>query len=320
MRGDRTTFEPGLEATVYTHDLAVGEAKFPVWTLATRGLAASGQREVVFTIVRNAASGREFPKGVLGYIPVLKHFASQGRIVGEGGVSGYRAPGPFGLGPFVGVAFMDAEAIPEIPLPDAAMAGVFLTESELAMASACSTRRVLNRLGRAARYFPAPYWSDASRGSVYALDDSRVSLLAKFEHATVADAFATLRGDVMDLSIPQTFATTLASRTASRLVSAILPARERGVTAALVWSPGQTEPEAIFADGPRPTAFAATFVAFVPNDAEQDDIRFMEDGYVVLLSQGSADQLVAKLRAGTPLELRGGSEKRTLRIAVTRTN
>src|SRR5262249_9802594 len=215
-------------------------------------------------------------------------------------------------------AFMDAEPIPEIPLPDAALAGVFLTEGELSMASSCSTRRVLNRLGKAARYFPAPYWSDASRESVYTVEDSRRSLLAKSERATVADAFATLRGDVMDLSIPHAFATTLASRTESRLVSAILPGRERGVMAALVWSPGQTEPEAIFADGGQPTAFPATFVAFIPNDAAEDDIRFMEDGYVVLLSKASADHLIAKLRAGSPLELRGGSQERTLRIAVTR--
>src|SRR5262249_15726321 len=171
MKTHRTTFEPGLEATVYTHDLTVGGATLPVWTLTTSGLAASRQREVVFTIVRNGASGRAFPEGVLGYIPALKQFASQGRIVGEGGVSGYRVPGPFGLGPFVGVAFMDAEPIPEIPLPDAALAGVFLTEGELSMASSCSTRRVLNRLGKAARYFPAPYWSDASRESVYTVED-----------------------------------------------------------------------------------------------------------------------------------------------------
>jgi hypothetical protein len=320
MKSARTTFEPGLEATVHAYDLAVGGTELPVWTLTTRGLAASQQREVAFTIVRNAASGREFPKGVLDYVPALKHFASQGRVVGDGGVSGYRAPGPFGLGSFVGVAFMDAETIPGVPLPDAALAGVFLTESELAMASSCGARRVLNRLGRAARYFPSPYWSDASRESVYTLEDSRRSLLARFEHATVADAFATLRGDVMDLSIPRAFATTLASRTESRLVSAILPGREHGVSAALVWSPGQAEPEAIFAEGPRPTAFAATFVAFVPNDADRDDIRFMEDGYVVLLSKGSADHLVAKLGAGAPLELGGGSHERTLRIAVTGTD
>ena len=175
-------------------------------------------------------------------------------------------------------------------------------------------------MGKAARYFPTPYWSDPSRQSVHAMQDAGTSLLAKFERTTVANAFATLRENAMDLCIPGSFATILASRTEDRVPSAILPGREPGISAALVWTPGQSEPEAIFAMGPPPTAVAATFVALIPNDAAEDDIRFMEDGYVVLLSTESAQRLVIDLRAAAPVELRGREQERTLRIAVKRSS
>src|SRR5262249_54109030 len=216
MPTQRTTLESGLEVTVHSHDLAVAGTSLPAWTLVTSGLSAFGQREVVLTIIRRDASREAFPEGVLGYIPVLKHFASQGRIVDDGGVSGYRSPGPFRLGSFVGLAFMNAPNIPGIPLPDAALAGVFLTEGELAMASACSTRRVLNQLGKVARYFPSPYWSDPYRQPVYMVEDVGKSLLGRVDRATVRSAAATLRGNVMELSIPESFAVTLAARTEGR--------------------------------------------------------------------------------------------------------
>jgi hypothetical protein len=316
MQTKRTSLEPGLDITIHAYDLPVQGSALPLWTLITNGLSAFGQREVVFTIVRRGATARAFPDGVVGYIPALKHFASQGRLVDDGGLSGYRAPGPFGLGSFVGVAFMNAPAIPGMSLPEAALAGIFLTEGELSMASTCSVRRVLHRLGKAARYFPTPHWSDPSRQSVYTVEDAAKSLLCKLERETVPHAAATIRGDVMHLTLPSSFATTLADRIEGRVVSAILPTLEPGVSAALVWSPGQTEPEAICADGPAPTAIAGTFVALIPNDAEDDVVRFMEDGCVVVLSTQSAQRLVASLRTATAVELRG--EHRALRITVSR--
>jgi hypothetical protein len=277
------------------------------------------QREVVLTILRTS-NHDGFPEGIIGYVPALKHFASQGRLVDDGGVSGYQAPGPFGFGAFVGLAFFGAPPIEGVALPDNALAGVFLTEGELAMATTCSVRRVLNRLGKAQRYFPVPFWSDPNRPSVYSVGDANQSLLAKIAHASLPAATATLRGNAMHLRLPSSFAAKLAERIEARAASALLPGRERGVEAALVWSPGQQEPEAIFVDGPPPTAYAATFVALVHSDADQDDIRFMEDGYAVLLSARSADRLVAALRAKEPFEVLGGVPRRSLAVACLETN
>ncbi|MGC4089964.1 MAG: hypothetical protein QM756_19165 [Polyangiaceae bacterium] len=217
----------------------------------------------------------------------------------------------------MGLGFFDAPPLPGVSFPNDALAGVFLTEGELAMASESSAYRVFNALGRAARYFPVPFWSDPGRASVYQTGDAARSILAQLPRARVPGASATLRGDVMYLSVPSTFAVVLAERIERREASAILPDRAPGVTAALVWHPGQKEPEAIFAEASDPSAMAATFVAFVPNDAERDEIRFMEDGYAILLSAQSASELATSLKSGSTLQLTGGSDGRALVVAMT---
>jgi hypothetical protein len=314
---ERTSLEPGLSVVLHTYDLPLHDAWHPAWTLVTSGLSLVNQREVALTILRTGAEDEAFPRGVLEYIPALKRFAAEGHIVRAGDISGYRAPGPFQLASFVGLAFFDAPAIPGVELADDALTGLFLTEGELAMASRCSVSRVLNRLGKAARHFPAPHWTNPLRPPVYTLADVDQSILTQMSRAVVSQASATLRGDVLSLSIPRAFAKALAERTASGEASAVLPRWHADTGAALVWSVGQREPEAIIAEGTEPSAFAATFVALVPNDAAEDEIRFMEDGYAVVLSVQSKRHLVDSLQSGTPYELRDAARGRTLRVIFT---
>jgi hypothetical protein len=313
MKSERKSLEAGLDVTLYSHDLPVHDSSQPAWTLVTNGLASWGQREVAFTILRAGDAADAFPEGVIGYVSALKHFASNGKVVGVNDVSGYRAPGPFRLASFVGVVFFEAPAIPGVALPPDVLTGVFLTEGELQMASRCSVRRVLHRLGKATRQFPAPYWTNPLRPSVYSGEDVERSLLGKMPRATVAQASATLEGEAMSLFIPRSFAAALAERLAQGEPSAILPGSLAGANAALVWSAGQSEPEAIIAQGADPTAIAATFVALVPFGEADHDVQFFEDGYCALLSARSQPRVVEALRSGKPFEVRG-KLNRVLRV------
>lgn len=316
MKQESATLEPGLVAILYTHELAIRDATCPAWTLVSDGLAAFGQREISLTVLRTDTTLETFPEGVIDYLRALKHFASEGKLVRSGDVSGYRAPGPFGLGAFVGVAYYDAPAIAGIERPADALAGVFLTEGEFAMATRCSTRRVLNRLGKEARHFPTPYWSNPLRASVYAVSDVEQSILSQFPRAVLASASATLRGETLHLKLPRDFALSLAERVAAGEAAAVLPSREPGVDAALVWTPGQRDPEAIIADDSDPSAIAATFVGFAPASTPHDELRFMEDGYAALLSATSASALAQALRAASPFELSDAASARSLRVTV----
>lgn len=310
----RTTLEPDLHVEVHAHDLTVGDVVYPVWTLLTEGLALHGQQEVMFVIVRAGAAAEDFPPGVLAYVPALKQFAQQGRVVRDGGISGYRAPGPFRLGRFVGVAFVDRTSVTGMDVPEDTLVGIFLTEGELAMASRCGVRRVLYRLGRQATYFPVPFWSDPGRLSVYAVDDAEESILSKMAHAAAPGSYATLADDHMRVRLPPQFARMLADQLEANRPSALIPDREPTVEAALVWSPDQTEAEGIAAEGCDGSEIAAAFVAFVPNASPEDEIRFIEDGYGVVLSEGSTATLVEALRSSRPV--RFGRGARTVEITV----
>jgi hypothetical protein len=286
-----------LRAMVHDHLVPLNGTPASCWTVVTDGLADVGQAEVSLTLTRTGAATREFPETLLGYLEAVHQFASEGQTVGEGGLSGYAAPGPFQLGSFVALAFIpSAAANLHIAMPENTIAGVFLTEAEFAMARSASRRRVLHRIGQAYQYFPYPFWSDATRASVYAPGDDARTLLSKFRKYACRDDSAVIEGNTMHVSISPGTADALADTLSAREALALLPGLDRLAVAALVWQPGQTRPEAICSqvgDHPR---VAATFVGFVPNDADADSIRFQEDGYTILLTASTTVELVERLR------------------------
>ena len=176
-RIEATLIPGGLTAVVYDHDLPVAGHLLPCWTIITGGFAALGQQEIALTVLKVREARDKVPPGVFGYLRSLFPLAEQGDFVRDGSVSSWRAPGPLNLGGFVGVAFFDPEPLPGILLPSGALAGVFLKEGEVEMALRCGVQRVLFALGRQARYFPFPHWSDPGREAVYQLGDAGRSVL-----------------------------------------------------------------------------------------------------------------------------------------------
>lgn len=307
-RPSRVELVPGeLWATVHRHTLVATAGSLPCWTAVTDGLATAGQREVAITVVRPPDESAGFPPGILGYLAALLEFARQGRIVTDGDVSGYRPPGPFGFGPFVGVAFGTAQPIEGVPLPDRALAGVLLTEGELAMAMV-STDRVLSRLSQASRWYPWPFWSDPARTAVYQVGDSDQSILSKLPRANRRLTTAELAGNDVTMRVARGDAGPLAAHLASGQAVAVLPGPDPSATGALVWSPGQREPLATTAELTGPQRLSVRFVALVPVSDAVDTVRFQEDGFAILLSPATLSVLVDGLRDGTGVRLSAGDE------------
>jgi hypothetical protein len=193
------------------------------------------------------------------------------------------------------------------------LAGVLLTEGEFMMAQ-CSVNRVLSKLGERYRYYPWPFWSDPRRSSVYSVDDATHSLLAKISKSSVRDASATLVGEELTLVIPSEDAARLGDRLASGEAVALLPGRDPGASAALVWTPGQNEPAAITAGTGSGAGISAWFVAFVPTAESTDTVRFLEDGCAAVLSPLSTAQLIAALHEGHRLTIQGADNIQALTV------
>lgn len=299
---------PGeLWATVHRHTLVAQAGSLPCWTAVTAGLAAAGQREVALTVVRSPDDDAGFPSGILGYLAALLDFARQGRIVTEGDVSGYRPPGPFGFGAFLGVAFGAAQPIEGVALPEGALAGVLLTEGELAMAMV-STDRVLSRLGQTSRWYPWPFWSDPARAAVYQVGDSDQSLLSKLPRANCRRTTAVLVGNDVTMLVDPGDAGALAARLASGQAVAVVTGPDPSATGALVWFPGQREPLAATGSLAGDQRLSVRFVALVPVGDAVDTVRFQEDGFAVLLSPATLSALVDGLRGGTAVRLAASGE------------
>jgi hypothetical protein len=317
---DRTVIElvPGeLWASIHRHRLGpprLADAR----TAITSGLRKVGQREVVLTLVHDRHAMPDFPDSLLWYFTVLRDLAIDGRPVGPGGISGYAAPGPFGLGSFVGAGFAEPQPVADVPVPEDALAAVLLTEAELAMAMKSSLHRVLSRLGQAARFFPWPFWSDPARRSVYAAEDADRTLLALLPRVAVGGASATLSSSDIILSIPTEAAGAVAQQLHRREAICILPSRDPEVAAALVWRPGQQEPAAIHAEPADGSRIAAAFVALVPSDEPGDRIRFQEDGFSVLLASETVRGVVRGLLARQEVVVNDPTWTLTIRPAEAR--
>jgi len=309
---------PGaLSADIVLHDAPIGEGSFPCWTVLTNGLLRHKQQEVALTIVRDSDDINDFPETVLGYLPALLEFAKQGRIVGEGGLSFYQAPGPFNLGSFTGIAYTAAGLVPDSIVPSGTLSGLFLTAEEANMAHRCSVFRVLSRLGQAYRYFPWPYWSDPRRSSLYAPEDADQSILSKVNKLHAATASATISGNEMRLVMPRSVATGTAERLAAGQAIAVLTGRDPSVPAALVWGPGQSEATAITYDRMDGSRLAAWFALVVPSNERTDAIRFQEDGYCVLLTAETAAKLTEALRFSSTFRMEPRGSELSLTILIS---
>jgi len=310
---------PGfLSANIHLHDAPVGGPSFPCWTVLTNGLLRHRQQEVALTIVRDSDDVNDFPSGVLGYVRALLDFAEQGRIVGEGDLSFYRAPGPFNLGPFTGVAYSAVGSVPDAVAPRGTLSGVFLTAEEADMAHRCSVYRVLSRLGLAYRFFPWPYWSDPRRSSLYTDDDTDRSILSKANKLHVASGSATINGHEMRLVMPRSAAIATAERLAEGQAIAVLTGRDPSVLAALIWRPGQDEPMAITDDRMDGSLVTAWFALFVPSNEQADTIRFQEDGYCILLTADTAAKLTEALYTASTfrIDCHGTDHSLTIQISA----
>jgi hypothetical protein len=274
------------------------------WTAVTQGLGRNGQRELVVSIANR--EGSAFPVGLFHYFVAVDRLAGERRLVGPGGITAFRPPGPFGFGGFIGGVYAPATADHRIPLPPGALQVVLLRDGELDMANRCSPWRVLARMGEMARFFPWPFWSDPTRPSAYQMGDADRSLLAKVPRLKMGRLDASPDGTFLHVRLGASEAAQLAAQLAAQHYAALVPDPDPTSPATLVWSPGQAEPRAICGDPQRTPFISARFLAIVTGQSPQDEVRFQEDGWSVMTAPMTGDALLRHLASGQGIEIHAG--------------
>ena len=286
----------------HAHDSAEGTIG-DFLTAATRGLVASGQRELVLTL---RLGNREPPipkmQEIVRFCTTVHAWAEAGKIVDEGGFTQFGERGLFGEA-HCGLLYAEARAHSGVQLPERALAAIFVQAPEIRAAVEYGTYRVLTRIGAQLRIFPCPSWGALDRPSAITPRESE-TLLAKVRRMRTPTAHFLVTKQCLRLSIPRQ-EKHLASRVGALpadVAFALLTRPAPNANAILTWRPGQRETIGISPDGSDGSRMSGSFVLFIPS-AEGDQARPIEDGYSVRLSPNSWASFVAAVAERRPLSL-----------------
>jgi hypothetical protein len=324
-----------LVARVFTHDFAVGSDKLPCWTYVTQGFAPIGQKEFVFTLVRErGADPAKPPSDPLQFFTQVYSLAEQKQFVDTGGFTCFqpRAGGFLGLTGMVGFAYTRPEAIPGIEMPsaDECLSAIFLLPGEAELVQAGWGYRVLVRLGRANHYYPHPPWSDPRRAAVLAPDEAQVSVLGKMPNAYLNGA--SVRMFLRPTTVPEAGAVgqggPLGERVTLRirrerleqvrdLLARLAPAEggafaftfgaDPDANVRLAWQPGDTTTNTITPAAGDASCLTGGFLALVFGAGITESGRVVEDGFAMTLGAESWARLRDALNHGEPLALPAGA-------------
>jgi hypothetical protein len=300
---------PGaLRASIHLHTIDTQAGPLRCWSYVTEGLAAFGQKEVVFTIaVDGDADPGRFPTEPLRFASTLLQLASQGRTVDAGAITEL---GGSGFMLRRGLTYARALPLEGVPLPPAAIAAIPLTADELAVLKIGGQTRVLAALGAAFHHYPFPPWLDRVRRSVITPESTRGTLLADVPHLAAPSTVRVENDIVLFRLRPE--GVVLIGRALGELPPgagfALTTEIDPEADGCMIWQAGQEAPSAIAPPGSRGERLAGCFVLFAP-DQPEDGGQLFEDGMAVTLTQASMAALRRALSAGQTLALPGQGGK-----------
>jgi hypothetical protein len=299
----------GLVVTVTHHFIATARGPIDCISYVTEGLAAHGQRELVFTL-RHTPETRAatFAQAMISLIVMFQQFAAQGRTVDAGDITGFGAQRPF---PGKHLLYAPARPLDGVPVPQNGLAALFITDSELALVQRCGSSRVLAALGKAYSHYPFPPWSEFQRPELPAAKNLEASVLASVLCAhTWSTRVLQVEGDVILRVAPrnQEHIRQLFEQLPEDRPFALTTGIDGTADACLTWEPGQREPWAITPPGSKAERLSGCFL-MVLTGQEQEESRLHEDGFVWLLNSASWKALRHALLEGQALALLAGGKR-----------
>jgi hypothetical protein len=265
-----------LKATIFLHQ--VEDRAMPCWCYATEGFRRYKHREIAFTLVRKPDEKVEdYPKEPLEVFQKLYRDAKDGWKVTVGHITPLEGEGMLG---FAGVAFLDTQGA-------GGLAMIGLLSEELKCIEEFGAQRMFSLLGKAERFFPAPYWTERGRPSRGSLKEMESSVLytVKRIHESGFCVFREAGRVVMRARLGYD------SNAALRRIAdpprdqplALLTEMHPDCDGALKWDAGLIIPSASVAPGSKGARICGSFVVLRPNQPE-DSARILEDGYVLALT------------------------------------
>lgn len=308
---------PGkLGAKVHFHEIDTPSGSLPCWTYTTKGLLAHGQKELIFTLrCEPHEPVNTFPDDPLHLFTFINQLAQNGQLVDAGGVS------QFGEKNFLGrhLAYIPSQPLQGEPVQNPAIVPILVTEDEAVAVQEFGITRLMSRLGFVSRHYPCPPWSNRTRPGLSFEHTRQKSILARVARFHAPGVRIVRENQRVVLRITPQAREPLQRHLAQSPKNtpiALLTDIDPTANACLVWEPGQPVPTAItppHSDGSR---LCGCFVLFVPAQKEEE-IRFIEDGFSLLLSNRSWSAVRKALMKKRALTIPAGGDGSSLSIEWT---
>lgn len=301
---------PQMRTRVYSHDIPSRSGPVPCWTYVTEGLELLGQQEVALS-VRRAPGETAFPRAPIGALEDVQTFARQGKIVGAGNHSQFRAGTNF-LRPDVGgLVYTRGQALAGVPTPSRFLTAIVLTRRELAVAEDLGHARVLTLLGNTQRQYPTTPWFDRERAELREVSEMGGSVLGRVQRYRLTRSAARIDRPPsgthrLVFTVPRAEARAFVAdmRSAGPDIGvAALGGLDPLADASLLWQPGRDSNVALSRDDSL-TRIGGNFV-LVTNLAKADDMNTMEDGFTIALTRATWAKVLDALDAGRPIDVPG---------------
>eukprot|EP01126_Amoeba_proteus_P006162 TRINITY_DN12140_c0_g1_i4.p1 TRINITY_DN12140_c0_g1~~TRINITY_DN12140_c0_g1_i4.p1 ORF type:complete len:364 (+),score=85.17 TRINITY_DN12140_c0_g1_i4:235-1326(+) len=200
---------------------------------------------------------------------------------------------------------------------------ITLLEEEVFVAKACGTTRIMSMLGKSESIFPFPHWSSRDRKSVIPptvnLPNLKGTPLFLAPHISIAGVLVQYcaSAERVVLSIPKHGLENLEKGLSNIALDSVVLLHsyyDDSVDGQIVWNPeenpkvGIDKMQVILKKGKSGDIFGGSFVAFVPQQPEDETILY-EDGFMVMLSNGSWSLLRTCLCQGRNCLIQADTEK-----------
>jgi hypothetical protein len=293
QQADPCRVDPALEIERVEHAVATAHGPRVATSFVTRGMAALGQPEVVFTWcgpqllpVPSAAVTSTLQALGRATAAGLRLRAGSSFYLGEGALLD-------GVG-LSGLVFVPTRAMAGLRLVLGAVQAIAVTGAELALIGRTSVHRVLSRLGAQHRRFPWPLWS-CPRMSVARADEA--TDLEGTRRIPLPGVVAALDGATLSIRVPSAVTIELARHLVTG--NLVVPADpDPSADALLVWDADRGRTQVYEATRRTGHRIAGGFVRFERGDQRAG--RVVEDGFALALDPVSRERLCASLVVRKP--------------------
>ncbi|MBN2146633.1 MAG: hypothetical protein JW726_04555 [Anaerolineales bacterium] len=291
----------------YQHEIP-GSPNLPCWTYITQGLEAFGQKELILTARRDAASlksGTDYDF-LLRPIRAVFDLFKAGKLVDEGDHTAMMLTDQqrkLGI-PF---NFLYLRPIPlaGISLPKQALTVRLMRPEELEVYKTFGFMRLISSWASHEHYFPYPPWSDIPAPDIVSLKRFQQSILNKVGRIFLHRSTVCLEQDNLIWRIPPSVPALLVNSLASippERGLAFLSGYPDGADSCLAWNPEQKQLIINLPAGSLRQRLAGCFILFVP-EQQSTAIQVFEDGFAVMLPTADWLQIRRALLEGQPFRL-----------------